>query len=334
MGKKMNLQKLNVPPLYVPVLVYLVSLALWVFTYYTYGNSLEASARPGFVEKLLPQNSEAAHLVSFVLMLLNSLLITQMNNRFSFIRTRSFIPSLIFLILNVSWVRLHGHVAAHLTAFLMLFAIFLSLDTYKNKYAQEHRFLVFLLLGLSTLMVPELLFLAPFFWLGYYFLKSSGVRSFLASLFGLLTPWLFLYGIRFFFISLENPFPDFGAFFMNYSLFYSDKLVFLGYFVLMSIVFVLMLSQMVRHSVRESLQTKDELNFLGTLVAGVALLIIVRFESFRELLPLIAFFFAVITSYSFSLRRSTFNNVVFIVTLVAGLLYLLITVFEGIIHFL
>lgn len=271
-------------------------------------------------ESLLPSGSLVAHLLSYAIVVLNSMIIAQMNNKFSFIRIRTFMPTFVYLLVSTCWLPVHGNYVANLASFFVLLAIFLSLDMYKMPRGVEHAFLSFFLLALSSFLVPDYSYLIVLFWLGYFFLKCFSGKVFFASVFGFITPWI-LYLSVVFFIFREKAFvSNIPAFFYQYSIFHYENIPSIVYVGVMLLIFIFSIVQMVAKSRQDSIQTRNELDFLKLLVLGVVLLFVFRFSNYVSYLPLIAILYAILTAYTFTLIKSLFNSIVFIAMIAVSFL--------------
>lgn len=321
---KFTPQKLNVPPLYIPVLLYIATFAMWMLIYFLDSSRelLLLTSTDHLAERILPTHTIWAHILSFAVMAVNSALIAQMNNKFSFIRTRTFIPTFIYLFISLSWIETHGNYLYYLATFFVLLALFLSLDSYKNRTAVEHHFLAFFLLAFASFFVPNFLFLLPFFWLGWFFLKTFSFRSFIASVLGFFTPWILYLGFNFVITGEVRQFKSMQKFFYSFELFDYTHIVSLVYMFSMMLVLLISLTQMFIHSRRDSLQARDQLNFLKMIGAGVLIVSLFRFSGVVAFLPLFAFFYAVLSAYAFTLVKSKFNSILFILFLLIGVLYI------------
>lgn len=318
---KYNLQGLNVPPLFVTILTYLLSFGVWLLTYFLYDSPEVMISKVGSVaEKILPSSSLSAHLLSYGLVAVNSMLLAQMNNKFSFIRIRTFIPTLIYLLVSACWLSVHGNYIAQIASLFVLLAVFLSLDMYKNKKAVEQAFLSFFFLSIASLLVFDFIFLVAVFWIGYFYLKNMSPRLFISSIFGVITPWLFAAAFIYYFGEVIL-FTDFQKFISQISLFNQSRIPVIVYSLLMCLILVSSIVQMTARSRHDGLQTRDELNFLKVVGAGVVILAVVRYNSFTAVLPTLAIFYSIFVSYAFTLVKSKFNYFSFIVLNIASFIY-------------
>ncbi len=320
---KLNLQRLIVPPMYLTALTYLISFGIWLLTYYVYTSPYPMSGKVGaYAESLLPSSSLLAHLLSFAIVVGNSFLLAQMNNRFSFIRTRTFMPTFIFLMLASCWVPTHGNYVAHLASMMLLLVMFLTLSMYKNNQAMELAFLSFFILGLSTFLVPEYVFLVFVIWIGYFFLKCYSFRVFVASILGFITPWLLLLSTYFMINDTIEPIYNIPVFFYKYSFFSSENVPTNIYVGILALITIFSLFQMMANARHDSLQIRNELTFIKLVGLGMLTLFVLRFSNSTSYMPMIAILYAIFAAYSFTLIRNLFNSIVFIVLCVASFAFM------------
>ncbi|MBP1663784.1 MAG: hypothetical protein H6Q19_924 [Bacteroidetes bacterium] len=319
---KLSLQKIIAPSFAVTALTYTVSFGLWIamFFLYRYPNPMPGIAG-AVAENFLSSGSILAYLITFAVTVLNSLLIAQMNNKFAFIRTRTFMPVFIYLLLSTCWLQIHGNYLAVIASFFLLVAVFLSLQMYKDTRGVEQAFLAFFCVSLGSLLVHDLVYLLPFFWIGFIFLRCFSFRTFFASVFGFITPLIFVYSIMFFIMNQTTLFPDskgvvFEFQFLNYA-----NLPLLIYFGAIFLIFSLAMTALSGNTRHDVIQARNMLFFLRVMAFGLLMLLIFRFSNYTYYLPLIAALFAILTAYTFTLVKNLFYYIVFIVLCVVSLAY-------------
>ena len=319
---KPSLQRIITPTLPVTALTYLVSFALWTGLYfvYRYPNPMPGYAG-SMAENILSSQSIFAYLLSYAFTVLNSLLIAQMNNKFAFIRTRTFMPVFIYLLISTFWLQIHGNYLAVIAAFFVLIAVFLALEMYKDTKGVEQAFLAFLCLAVSSFLVHEVVFLLLFFWIGFGILRCFSARTFFASVFGFITPLIFVFSILFFAFNQTVLFPDIQGVIFEYQLFEYGNIPWLIYFGLLFVIFSIAMMGLSTNTRHDVIQARNMLIYFRILALGLVLLLIFRFSSFTSYLPLIAAFFAILTAYTFTLIRNLFYYIVFIVLCVMSVAF-------------
>ena len=251
-----------------------------------------------------------------------------MNNRFAIIRTRTFMPTFVYLLLAVCWLPAYGNYVAALSSLFVLVAIYFSLGMYKDKKSVEQAFLSFFCLALSTILVPEFIVLLLVFWIGFGLLNSMSGRVFFASVFGFLTPWILLFSTLYFFYGHTESLSQVQTFVLKYNVFNYKNIPAFVYATVMVGILIVSLWQITTNDRQDSIQTRNILNFFKILIFGLLFLFVFRHSVFTSYMPLIAILYALLTAYIFTLLKNVFNSIVFVVLCVVNLsfaLYLIIT---------
>lgn len=125
--------------------------------------------------------------------LLTGLLLIALNNMFGLIRLRASIQTTIYFLLIAACPLLHGLQEGQAAAIAIVASLFPLLASYHDEKAARHVFLAFALLGLGSLVVPQLTLLVPVYWIGAYYLRALSAKSFAGSLLGWFMPYWFLF---------------------------------------------------------------------------------------------------------------------------------------------
>lgn len=330
---RVNLQKLNVPPLSVILLVYLLSAGIWFGSYFIYQYPHPMSTKAGFIaEGIIPSTSLIAHIITFAIVIANSFILSLMNRKFSFIRTRTFIPSIIYLLLASTWLQMHGNYIGAAASFFILLSLFLSLEMYKNKRSFEHAFLASLLFSMACLLVPNYLFIIPVFFIGFFILKAISFRIFLASVFGFITPWIFYFSISFFFLDSANPTDDVVSFISDFKLLNYQNIPALVYIAILSSILVISAFQIINNSMKDSIQARNQLSFIFLLGYAIVVLTILRFNHYTSFSFVIIILFAIQIAYPLALIKNKLNPILFFVLLFFSLVFALSTILIGLLN--
>lgn len=320
---KSFLKNLITPPIGVIALTYILSGVVWVGFFFIYHVPNQLSGTVSILFKdLYFTNHIVSHILSYAAVVLTSVLLTQMINKYSFIRTRTFLPTLIYLTLISVWLPIHGDFTAFFASVLVLSAVHIALGLYKMRQAVEPVFLLSLFIGVAALIVPEYLMLIFFFWIGFSFLSFFSGRIFLVSLFGLLTPFILSGSIVYYFLP-HNIFPILLEKFVHPLHFFQFVSVYqLIYLIVLFLILLISLLQMFKNSNKENIQTRNELNFLKLIGLGVLFLFLFVNTHYISFLPLIAGFYALLISYSLTLHPGKFNAIIFSIFIVSNVLLL------------
>ena len=124
-------------------------------------------------------------------------LLIELNTTFALIRTRTEMPSALFVWLYSSLLFLHPYQhTCWIQLFFMgtLFGLFYS---YESRQAPVYSFHAFLFLGLGSLIISDLIWVVSFVLIAMIGLRSLTMRSFFAGIIGLIVPYWVILGYYF-----------------------------------------------------------------------------------------------------------------------------------------
>lgn len=323
---RVSLKKIIVPS--IPLAVVLVSscFVVWMSAYVGARfstSSAQSSVLVTSLQSIFLPNSLLGNIFCIAFTLLNAFLLVQLNNRFTIIRTRTFLPVLIFLLLMATWNQTHTVNGSQLALTLFILALFYFFNMSRNKKASEEAFMGSFFISVSSLLINPLIILIPVCWIGFMIFQSFSLRTFLASVFGMLAPWiLYLSGSYLF-----NPGIDLLQYFSLYrnfsfiistgtlaELIYSSALI-----VIMIIGIIGMYS--VTHS--DAIHTRNKLNFLVFLLISLSVLALIFQDQFVSFLPFIALVYAMLISHPLTLKQNNFYGILFIIFCVLNLAFVI-----------
>lgn len=323
---KVSLKNIIVPSIPLAVLSVGFCFALWMSGFFT-ANKIatpdHSNFLVGFMQSLFAANSVETYLLSFFFNLLNAYLLAQLNNKFTLIRTRTFLPILIFLLLMGSWDDVHTINGSHISLTLLIFSLFYIFGMYRNTKASEQAFMGSLLLSVASLLILPFIFLVPVFWIGFIMFQSFSLRTFLASVLGSTVPWLLYLGAMFVF---KSEFDLKSIFSMNLVLgidFTSFSVTRIIYFAILAVIMVINLVGLYSNSHSDAMNTRAKLNFFVILLISIMIIIFVFNQQFAWFLPIIALIYSILVSHAFTLKQNVFYGYVFIVLFSANILYVI-----------
>jgi len=302
----------------IPLAVFLVGccFVLWLLTYVGTTYTAISTQNTSIVENLQSiffHNSFLLNLVCIVLTLLNGFLVAQINNRFTIIRVRTFLPILIFLMLIGTWSHTHIMVGSHLALTLFILALFYFFSMSRDRKASEQAFMGSLLISMSGMLINPLLFVIPVCWIGFIMFQSFSLRTFMASVFGVLSPWiLYLSGMYFFYpgfdiYKLINLSTNIDFNYLTLSL--SEIL----YMAVIGIIMVISIVGMYSVINSDAIKTRNKLNFILFLLIFLLVLSFVYKDQFISFLPFIAFVYSMLISHPLTLKQNNFYGILFII---------------------
>lgn len=313
---RVSLKNLIIPS--IPLAVFLVGscFVIWMSAYlgerYSTFTTEYTSIGEG-LQLLFSPNSLFSNLACIALTLLNAFLVAQINNRFTIIRTRTFLPIFIFLFLIGTWNQTHVMIGSHIGLTLFIFALFNFFRMARDHKASEEAFTGSFLISISSILINPLIFIIPVCWVGFMIFQSFSLRTFLASLFGTLCPWVLYISI----IYLLQPGLDFTQLFhlninsnLNITTVSISEIV---YALSMSLIMIIAIAGLFSITGGDAINTRNKLNFLLFLLISLIILSYIFRNQFIVFLPFIALVYAILISHPLTLKQNNFNGILFLV---------------------
>ena len=283
-----------------PVAV-LISLALWIFPF-----------------------ENKTELLSLLAGGLTTYLLIEMNTSFALIRTRTELPSALFLCLYSSLLFLHPYQHTCWIQLLFMGTLLGLFSSYESKNAPIHIFHAFLCLGISTLLVNNLVWTIPFLFCSMAILRSVNPRIFFAALLGLIIPYWMLLGYELAMnFSREQVIEGFGITSLIHNYFndvipigfswegFKDEYMNIGLVKGVSYGITLFISLVgsalsIRNSYSDKVRTRCFIGALVPLEIGIVLLTLLKPSLIDAFLPIQAIFATLTCSYVFALVFTRF----------------------------
>lgn len=322
---KVSIKNIILPSIPFAILLVFSCILIWISSYFS--NQLIVSTNQnvpvvGF-ESFFLLNSLLSNIIAFVFTLVNALLLAQINNRFTIIRTRTFLPLVVFLFLMSSWGHTHIVNGSHLALTFNTFALFYFFSMARDRNATEAAFMGTFLVSLSSLFVLPFFFLIPICWIGFLIFQSFSLRTFFASILGAFVPWILFLSGKYIIESELNIHeilqlqPNFG-----FSIAEIPQQI-LIYAIVFTCILVISIIGMYSLSNGDVIHTRNKLNFLVLLLFTLIVLSLIFRSQFSSFLPFIALVFSLIFSHPFSLRQNNFYAIIFFVFFVLNLSYVM-----------
>lgn len=146
-----------------------------------------------------------ANIFAVIIILIQSILITRQNLNHIYISKRTYLPSIIFILLSSSITVLQQLQPAILANFFILLATDKFFSINHNKKPFSFIFDTFFLISIASLFYLDIIFLTIVFWFGLIILQSLNWRNFAISIIGLVIPYILIY----FFYALQFDFSYF-----------------------------------------------------------------------------------------------------------------------------
>ena len=323
---KIKLKQIITPTIPLAVLLVVSCFLLWISAYL---GARFATVSPvksiavGYLQSVLIPNTLLSNLLSFSFAFLNAFLITQLNNKFTFIRTRTFLPIFIFLLLLGTWNEAHIANGSHLALSLFIIALFSIFGMYRNERAVEQALMGSFLISLSSIIINPLIFLIPVCWIGFMMMQSFSLRTFLASIFGTITPWILYLSVVYYL----HPTTQIFDFVKQNTISQFDLLSYalpnLIYASLMAVIMIICLAGMFSSYSRDAIHTRSKLSFLVLILFAVSILAIIFEQQSTSFLPFIALACAFLAAHPFTLKQNNFYGILFLIFIALNIIFII-----------
>ena len=290
----------------------MIWMSSYVGTRYTTDTTFNTSLVKS-LQSIFSPDSLLSNLICFAITLLNAFLVAQINNRFTIIRTRTFLPIIIFLLLICTWNQTHMMIGSYFGLTLFILSLFYFFTMSRDRKASEQAFMGSFLISVSSILINPLIFIIPVCWIGFTMFQSLSLRTFLASIFGTITPWILYSSIQY----LVHPDFDFSTLINIYysidlslSTFSPPEII---YTLSMGIILIIGIIGMYSISNSDAIKTRNKLNFLLFLFVSLIILSFVFRNQIKSFLPIIALVYAILISHPLTLKQNNFYGILFIV---------------------
>lgn len=256
-------------------------------------------------------------LIAFALFSMVGYSLIEFNNRFNIIGIRGSIQTSLYFLLATAIPWLFSLHAGSIVAFALLFSLFFLFKSYQQHQSSGDLFHSFVFMGLGSLLLPQLSFLAPLWWITAYRFQSLNPRSFFATLVGWNFPYWLLFGYAFYHQQMDvfyQPFVELVTFHpVNFlKEWHLHDLVTLGYLFLLFIVSTI---HCFVAGYQDKIRTRQFLNVMIQLGFFLLLYCLLQPVQFENILPLFLITVSVLAAHFFGLSNSRASNIFFIVSM-------------------
>ena len=321
MKKSPTIQQFIKPGVPLAVLLVLLYLVSWGLNFFFIR---DVQHYPAASTRLLEPNSFWLITSIFLITVLNLLLIALINNKFSIIRERSFLPVFFYALFITSWKESHFLICSHLAVSVFLISLMIFMGMYKNRTAVIPAFWGTLFISLSGMLNPVYLFLIPLIWIGFVQLKCFSTRVFLASLMGMLLPWVFYFSYQLYagneIVIFRTLFEEFQPGFLLHALTIYEQI----YIVALILIIIISLFGIYNNLLSDSVQNRKNINVLVLMLVFLIVLVFIFPKHALAFLPLIASLMAMLLAHPFTLQKTRFYTILFfiVVAIHAGYMYI------------
>jgi len=311
---QISIKKIIVPSIPLAALLVVCCLAIWISTFLggrfnTLPN--QSTILVQNIQTIILPNTLLSNLVSLLFTLANAFLLAQINNRFTIIRNRTFLPIVIFLLLMSTWSETHASNGSHISLTLFILALFHFFSMSRDKKASEQAFMGSFLISVSSIFINPLIYMIPICLIGFMIFQSFSLRTFLAAIFGTVSPWIIYLSIRYllfpdsFFLQAFMVIPTIDLSLPGLSL---PDLIYIGSITAIMIISLVSLFSLT-HS--DAIHTRNKLNFMAFILVCLLVLVALFRSQYVSFLPLIAMVYSILISHPLTLRQNNFHGILF-----------------------
>ena len=261
-------------------------------------------------------------------------LLIEFNTQFSLIRTRTTLPTSLYLLFYSSLPFLHACGTAAAISPLFLLLLFFLFKSYESPRAPVAVFHTFLCLGCIALLDAYFLYLAPLIYGCMFYLRTFSIRTFFAGLLGSGLPFWLLIGYGAyqqdlsFLIEIVRSLADLRP--IDYTHLAFNQFVSWAVITLIGLVTGL---HTLRASYKEKVQTRVMLHLLIVMEAGVNLLLLLQPHHFNHLMSVLMVITSLPAGYMFSLTFTRYTRLLTVAVLVTWILLCLLNLWMHFYHF-
>ena len=248
------------------------------------------------------------------------------NTTFNLIRTRTSMPVCLYWLIATALFFLHPFEWTNLVPLVFILATYQLFHSYESVSSSPFIFHSFLFIGLGSIAFPQLLYMVPMLWGSMIPFRAISIKSFLASIIGLMTPYWFIFGYALYFNKMHillTPLREAAHLYpIDYSHLTLPEIASWGFITLLLIVSGFHYWQI---SYMDKTRTRIYHSYLAIAGFWATLLSILQPVHWCEWLSIQLICTAFLCGHLFSLTRNRFSGIFFIVTFV---LYILLMSFN------
>ena len=178
------------------LLIPFIAAALWVksfmnpipFPFYS-GEDMMLLYQP--INALVGKSTVTSNIIALLFIILLAFLILKINVQYSFIRVRTVLPSVLFIVITSGLHELHAMHPVYPAALFLILTVDRIFNAYDKEVIHSNAFEAGIFLAIGSLFYLNLAFFFPFLWIGFIIIKPKvNWREYILSTLGFIFPWL------------------------------------------------------------------------------------------------------------------------------------------------
>lgn len=258
-----------------------------------------------------------SQLISFIFYGFIGYLLIELNNTYAIIRTRATVQTSLYFILISICPFIHQIFSGSLVSFTMLISLFFLFKSYQSRRSSGNLFHAFAFIGISSLFLPQVLWLTPVWLIGAIMFHALTPRSLCASLVGIIFPYWIVFAFAFITDDHQlfyQPFIDMTTFTpISYFSYLSWEVI--ATLIYMFVLFLAAFVHRIINGHKNNIRTSAFLDFLILVSFSLLVYIVLQPSMAIKLLPLLIMFNSVLIGHIFAMTNSKASNIFFISSL-------------------
>lgn len=327
---KKNLSVLIEPRLPGIVITFIGAALLWIIAAFFATNegvwTIHNSPLSAWLNNHFTSNPLLLRLLGFLCALIMGALLVQINKYYAFIKTRSLLPFFFFMLLVGSNVSTQYFNFSLVSCLFLLITLWQLFSLYEKKQAVFTTFNIGFCSALGSFFAIELVLFAPLLIFGIYRFKGLTLRTFLAFLMGLLTPFVLIIGIIY--LLNENVLSYISLFLSEFSFCLTQNLdsKTIFYLITLGITGIVAVLNIINNPFNDKIKVSRMLGFIIIGFVFFGLLFLFRSNNLSLIFMMEGIFMTTLFAHYFSLNKGIFTFSLFWVQTIISLLYFLSTI--------
>jgi hypothetical protein len=143
------------------------------------------------INALIGKSTIVSDIFALLFIILLAFLILKLNVQYTFIRIRTVLPSILFILITSGLHELHAMHPVYPAALFLILTVDRIFNAYDKEVIHSNAFEAGIFLAIGSLFYLNLIFFFPFLWIGFIILKQKvNWREFILTTLGFIFPWL------------------------------------------------------------------------------------------------------------------------------------------------
>lgn len=306
--------------------IILVGIASWIVTFINpyAANGFENYQMPLYtlITYYIPAQTFLSKLFAFLMIVINSIFLIQLNARFNLIKNRTYLPTLFYILICSGLSCLHGINPAAYSSFFIILSVsklFASaeVNTLDNLFKSGFFVSIAALFYLPSVTIIALLFI------GIAILNIRGLRPWLSAIAGFATPLFFTFCYYYFFTDSPTILFSLATNSFNFTPLYTFASLGIAYHIFAGFLILLVLISitfLLRAMGMQKIIIRKYYNILLWLLFGTLGVMLFSVGTSIEIIIILAIPLSFILSFFFNFSRNRFWSELLFIVLIAGVL--------------